>query len=331
MISQSPAAAYVSQRGLKYGMKPFLRYVPTLMKALSDLYHPEENPNGYIITTLSECTQMAEELMIKLALRPLIPFSKLQLGDFNGSPELRNGIRQLIMREISSNIELSDSNIMCLNGATSVMTTAATALFNPGEALLIITPCYPCFFNDFAIPGDVHNVKVPLQHPEYSIDLEQLETCYQQSVKDGHQPRAIIIANPSNPTGIFHRKDELISLLRWARKKKLFYISSEVYATTCHGVLNESINEHKFVSIIDIAFEEAQQKAGNQESVDLSRVLGNDIQIIWSASKDLGLSGLRVGASICQVRPCYHVPYICQIRVVPIIIVSFVYHSSHCT
>lgn len=160
------------------------------------------------------------------------------------------------------------------------------------EILDVTILCYFAgFLNDFPTTGDVHAVKVQLKHPTYEIDLDQLEEVYQESVTTGHQPRAIIVTNPANPTGLCPSKEKLTSLLRWVREKKLFYISSEVYGTACHqaspsdtDTQTSSSMRNEFVSIIDVAYEEARRASGDT-AVDLSRVLGNDIQVIWSGKR----------------------------------------------
>lgn len=124
---------YISKRGLHHGFKPFFRYIPALFKAEKDLYHPTLNPEGIIVTTLSENAQMMSELTTRLSTRPLLSPAKLLLGDYNGSTELREGIRKMVKREISCNIELQAEDIICLSGATSIMAACSCALFNPGN------------------------------------------------------------------------------------------------------------------------------------------------------------------------------------------------------
>lgn len=153
---------------------------------------------------------------------------------------------------------------------------------------------------------------MPLKHPTYNIDINQLEIAYQQSIRTGHQPRALLVTNPANPTGRCYSQQELTEMLVWCRSKKLFYISSEVYGTCCYRN-NSDDKKPNFVSIIDVAFNELKKQqereqlqeqqvriesdncneaysdaASNKKptdlSIDLSKVLGDDIQIIWSGN-----------------------------------------------
>jgi aspartate/methionine/tyrosine aminotransferase len=88
----------------------------------------------------------------------------------------------------------------------------------------------------------------------------------------------MLISNPINPVGIVYSADQLLLAVSWCRKKRLHLIMDEIYA------LSNYEPSQPFESISRL----------------LNNDLGDDIHIIWSLSKDFGMSGLRLGVLYSQ-------------------------------
>lgn len=109
----------------------------------------------------------------------------------------------------------------------------------------------------------------------FSISTAALERTYTQAKKRGLKIRAVLIANPTNPTGHVLSRETLIDLLDFVTEKNIHLISDEVFAGSIHG------DQSKFVSVAEIL---------ESEGIDKTRV-----HIIYGLSKDLPLAGFRVG------------------------------------
>jgi aminotransferase len=119
-------------------------------------------------------------------------------------------------------------------------------------------------------------VPVPCRSTDnFSISIASLERAYNQAKKRGLKIRAVLIANPANPTGHVLSREILIDLLDFVVEKNMHLISDEVFAGCTYG------DQSKFVSVAEVL---------ESEEIDKTRV-----HIIYGLSKDLSLPGFRVG------------------------------------
>ena len=84
------------------------------------------------------------------------------------------------------------------------------------------------------------------------------------------KPKVLLLTNPHNPLGICYPRSVLDSLVLWATERSMHVVSDEIYAGSVHG-------------------------SGFNSLADEASRLGN-VHVVYALSKDLCLSGLRVGA-----------------------------------
>ena len=100
----------------------------------------------------------------------------------------------------------------------SVMTVA-----NPGDRVVVFSPFYENYGADAILCG-AEPTYVELHAPEFTFDDAELEAaCARPGTK------ALILCNPSNPTGHVFSRSELESIARMAEKYDLWVITDEVY------------------------------------------------------------------------------------------------------
>ena len=100
----------------------------------------------------------------------------------------------------------------------SVMTVC-----NPGDRVVVFSPFYENYGAD-AILCDAEPTYVELRAPEFTFDEAELEAaCARPNTK------ALILCNPSNPTGHVFTRAELDAIARLADKYDLWVITDEVY------------------------------------------------------------------------------------------------------
>ena len=114
-----------------------------------------------------------------------------------------------------------------------------------------------------------------------SVDFSKahLDLAFNEAIRTGKTPKALLLTNPGNPLGNIYSKDTLQLAISWARDKNLHIICDEIYALS---IINSNLN--KFQSIVSL----------------MNNQLGNYIHVIWGISKDFGSSGFRLGVLYTQ-------------------------------
>ena len=123
--------------------------------------------------------------------------------------------------------KISADNVIVANGCSGALELALTALLDPGTAILVPQPGFPLYQVIAESHGAsvVHYNLLPDRHWECDMDhLEELMTTHPNNTI-----RALLINNPSNPTGGVFSKDHLEQLLHFARRHRLPIVADEVY------------------------------------------------------------------------------------------------------
>jgi aspartate/methionine/tyrosine aminotransferase len=115
-----------------------------------------------------------------------------------------------------------DANIVVTCGATEAMMVAMMTACNPGDKVIIFSPFYENYGADTILCG-AEPIYVSLYPPTFEFDPEELRKAFQKGVK------ALIICNPSNPTGKVFNFDELQLIAELACEYDVFVITDEVY------------------------------------------------------------------------------------------------------
>lgn len=116
-----------------------------------------------------------------------------------------------------------DSEIVATCGGTEAMMAAVLSICNPGEKVVIFSPFYENYGADAILCG-AEPVYVPLNPPSFTFDADVLgKAMAQPGVK------ALILCNPSNPSGKVFTRTELNIIAGLAIKYDLYVITDEVY------------------------------------------------------------------------------------------------------
>jgi len=115
-----------------------------------------------------------------------------------------------------------NSELVVTCGSTEAMMAAMMSVCNPGDKVIIFSPFYENYTAD-TILSDSVPIYVKLNPPDFLFDVNELEAAFQQ------HPKALILCNPSNPTGKVFSVDELKTIANFAQKYDTFVITDEVY------------------------------------------------------------------------------------------------------
>jgi aminotransferase len=115
-----------------------------------------------------------------------------------------------------------DRHLVVTCGSTEAMMVAMMTACNPGDAVIVFSPFYENYGADAILTG-ARPLYVPLRPPHFTFDPAELRAAFQQ------RPKALILCNPSNPSGKVFTREELLSIAALAEEFDAFVITDEVY------------------------------------------------------------------------------------------------------
>ncbi|MDL2308845.1 pyridoxal phosphate-dependent aminotransferase [Bacteroidales bacterium OttesenSCG-928-B11] len=138
-------------------------------------------------------------------------------------------------------IELTTDEIIVTTGGSEGIQFAFNSCLDAGDEVIIPEPFY-ANYNGFAVTSGVV-VKPIVSKIENGFALPPIEE-FEKVITP--KTKAIMICNPSNPTGYLYSKEELITLSKIVEKYDLFLFADEVYREfTYDGEEHFSVMEMK--------------------------------------------------------------------------------------
>ena len=191
----------------------------------------------------------------------------LPYGSSQGSLSYR---KKLCRYYKQHDISIDKNDIIVTTGASEALSFTLNVICDAGDQIIIPEPFY-ANYNGFAASSSVDVIPIASNF-ESKFELPPVKDI-KEKITD--KTRAILICNPSNPTGYLYTMAEINSLAELAVEKNIFIIVDEVYREFIY-------TDSKHYSIL-------QNKKANQHSI-----------MIDSVSKRYSLCGARVGCMISK-------------------------------
>lgn len=115
-----------------------------------------------------------------------------------------------------------EAHLVVTCGSTEAMMASVMTLCDPGDEVIVFSPFYENYTADLVLSG-ANPIYVPLRPPAFHFDEGELRRAF------ARRPKAIILCNPSNPTGKVFTWDELMCVAKLAQEFDTFVITDEVY------------------------------------------------------------------------------------------------------
>lgn len=138
-----------------------------------------------------------------------------------GAPRFRQALARKVHRFTGLALD-PDQHFVVTCGSTEAMMVALMTACNPGDKVIVFSPFYENYVADTILSGAVP-IYVPLQAPTFRYDSAVLRAAFAQ------KPKAIIVCNPSNPSGKVFTHAELLEIGALAQEHDSFVITDEVY------------------------------------------------------------------------------------------------------
>ena len=123
-----------------------------------------------------------------------------------------------------------ETEILITVGGSEALNLASIALLDPGDEVLIPTPCFVSYQAAVISAGGVA-VEIPSKM-ENNFDVDPAE------IRKAITPhtKAILIGFPNNPTGAVATRETLLEIAKIAEENDLVVISDEIYDRLVYGV-----------------------------------------------------------------------------------------------
>ena len=194
-------------------------------------------------------------------------FKLLPYGSSQGSLSYR---KKLCAYYEQHSISIDPDDIMVTTGASEALSFTLNVICDAGDEIIIPEPFY-ANYNGFAASSSVEVIPV-VSYFDNKFELPPVEDLKK---KITNKTRAILICNPSNPTGYLYTETEINALLDLAVEKDIFIIVDEVY--------------REFIYTNSPHYSVLQNEKGIEHAV-----------MIDSVSKRYSLCGARVGCMISK-------------------------------
>ena len=138
-----------------------------------------------------------------------------------GAPNFRRALAKKCGRFMGREID-PDREVVVTIGSTEAMVDTLFAITNPGDKIIMFSP----YFENYraqTLLVDCEPIFVPLIPPTFHYDADILEDAFKQGAK------AILICNPSNPSGKVFTREELSQIAELAIRYDTYVIMDEVY------------------------------------------------------------------------------------------------------
>jgi len=139
-----------------------------------------------------------------------------------GKIELRQAISENLKRLYGVEYDPFDQVIATV-GVSEALYLTMTALLDPGDEVIIPTPCFVSYQAEVLLAGGVP-VEIPSRMDDnFQLDPARLEAAITPRTK------VIFVGYPNNPTGAVATRETLLEVARIAEQHKLLVISDEIY------------------------------------------------------------------------------------------------------
>lgn len=181
-------------------------------------------------------------------------------------------LRKAVCKRLKEDYDLDydETQVVVASGAKHSVYLALAVLVDPGDEVILPAPYWVSYYEMIRLVGGVPVVVTAGENQNFKITAEQLEAAITEKTK------AVMINNPSNPTGAIYTKEELQALADVCVRHDLFIIADEIYDKLIY-------DGARFTSIPTLG-----------EDVKAHTILINGV------SKTYSMTGWRVGYAVAE-------------------------------
>ena len=146
----------------------------------------------------------------------------------SGLIEMRREICSYLDRRFSLTYD-PESEIIVTVGGSEAIDIAFRAILNPGDEVIIPTPCFVCYEPLVTMADGVPVTVVTEEKDNFKLTPEKLKAAITDKTK------LLVMPFPNNPTGAIMTEDELEEIASIIRDTDIMVLSDEIYAEMTYG------------------------------------------------------------------------------------------------
>ena len=158
---------------------------------------------------------------IKAAAIAAIKENKTRYTPTAGIMELRKAACQRLREDCG--LDYQPSQIVAASGAKHSVYIALQTLVNPGDEIILPAPYWVSYYELIRMVGGVPVVVHATEEEHFKLTPEKLAGAITPKTK------AMILNNPSNPTGMMYTKEELLKLAQLCVEHEIYVVADEIY------------------------------------------------------------------------------------------------------
>ena len=185
---------------------------------------------------------------------------------------------------------INPENLMTSAGATAVLEVASWILCDKGDVAAFPAPCYPVYTQDINNKAAVERYDLITHHDIHDImdgpllSIDHLEKAKKDIAAKGKNFKMLVLTTPDNPTGGIYNTALLISIAEWCIEHGVHLLVNELYGLSIIDTQHPSLSEDYKVHYPFSSFAQI-----------MTRYKSDFLHLAYGLSKDLGISGFRVG------------------------------------
>lgn len=172
--------------------------------------------------------------------------------------------------KVDCGVEYAPNQVVVSSGAKHLVYLALRAIVNPGDEVILPTPAWVSYYELIRMVGGTPVMVSATEDEDFKLSPQKLEGAITSKTK------AIILNNPSNPTGMVYDAAQLKALADVCVKHDLYIISDEIYCNLIY-------DEKPFTSV-----------------ASLSQEVKEHTILINGVSKSYAMTGWRIGYALAQ-------------------------------
>ena len=186
----------------------------------------------------------------------------------SGTAELKQAICERMKKDCG--LQYAPNQVVVSSGAKHIVYLALRAITDPGDEIILPTPAWVSYYELIRMVGGTPVVVPASEEEEFKLTPEKLESAITDRTK------AIILNNPSNPTGMVYNAEQLKALMDVCVRHDLYIISDEIY----YGLVYDGM---PFTSVAALG-----------EEIKKHTILINGV------SKSYAMTGWRIGYALAE-------------------------------